>query len=188
MQMRKFFLLSVIIGALLAVTVSSFAQEQKQEEDVTEPVLVLQEAQKRKKTTVAAIAYLVDDALEVTVITRMYATKPHLYNIILVGPGLGRLSPQERQTLFPTVEDEDMEFATRDMEGGIIRFSPRVSKKKAKGTLTKEIVKFRIPTDRIKPKGRYELRIKVESLQRPGQFQNFKFDLKKLSQAISKQE
>ncbi|MFH1655550.1 MAG: hypothetical protein ABH954_02945 [Candidatus Omnitrophota bacterium] len=181
--MKKIILLA-LIASLFATPLLAFAQEEVSHEGI----LVLHKAQKRQKDYCAVIVYLIEDILEVTIIATMYATKPHVYNVTFVGPGVGRMSPQERQTLMPTVEDKELLFVTRDKEGGILRFSKRESKKKIKGTLTKELVKFKIPTDKIKEKKRYELKIKIESSQRPGQFKNFDFDLEKLHEAIAEQK
>jgi len=179
--MKKNFLLVTIVCTLLFPVIFSYAQEQ----DVIERVLVLREAQERRKTIVAVEAYLTGDILDVTIITTMHLTKPRVYNVTLVGPRLGRISPKERQTLLPTAEDKELSFPTRDMEGGIIGFTKRTKDKKPKGTLTKDLVKFRIPTDKLIPNKGYQLKIKVESMQRPGQFINFKFELKNLAQLTS---
>lgn len=180
--MRKKLILIAITGILVAISALSYGQEA----DAAGRVLLLRKAQERKKTTVAVEAYLTGDILEVTIIARMYATKPKVYNAIIAGPGLGRMSPQERNTLYPRAEDEELLFLTEDMEGRFIRFSKKTEQKKAKGTLTKELVRFKIPVDKIKPRRRYQLRIKVESMQRSGQFESFEFDLGDLWQLVSR--
>ncbi len=179
--MRRIFILLTIGGILFSGLTFSCAQE----EDAKQ-ILVLRKAQERQNTVVAVEAYLINDILEVTVIASMYATRPRIYNLILVGPRLGRLSPKEKESLYPKAEDKEMDFPTEDMQGRLIRFSKKIKEKKVKGTLTKELFKFKIPADRIIPNKRYELRIEVESMQRPGQPERFRFELKNLPELISK--
>jgi len=176
---KKLFMLA-IISILSLVSVFSYAQ------NATERKLVLRHAQERGNNTIAVEAYLINDVLEVTVYARMYATKPKIFNAILVGPKLGRLSPRSRKTLYPQAEDVEKPFSTTDVEGGIIRFSKRTQDKIAKGTLTKELINFKIPAGKIMLNRRYELRIKVESMQNPGQPQSFVFQLKDFPQFFHK--
>jgi hypothetical protein len=145
------------------------------------PALVLKEAQQRGETTAAVEVYLIEDILEVTVYATMYAARPQIYNVTLVGPGLGRLAPLERQSLRATAKDKQLIFETKDREGGFIRFTKRTKKKKMQGAITKELIKFKIPTKRVIPKKRYELRIKLESGQIPGKYYNFKFRIEDLA-------
>lgn len=197
--MKRIFLLLVVV-IFVAMVEFSFAQEQQEatmvkeqqemkddEQETDAPVLILQAAQQRKKDSVAVIANLDDDILKVIILARMYATKPNIYNVTLEGSGIGKLSPKERRTLFPTAEDEEIEFKTRKLEAGFIRLTPKEAKRKLKGTLTKEVARFKIPKDRIRPKKRYFLNVKIESLQNPGQYKKFKFELKKLAEELLKE-
>jgi hypothetical protein len=187
--MKRISSIVVIIGMLFSVN-GAVAQEQGQEaveeqvEKAAGRVLVIEEAQERNKSAVAVKVYLIDDILEATIIGLMYATKPRIYKAIVVGPKLGTLSPQERQTLYPRAEDEELFYKTKDVEAGLIRLSKREKKKKLEGTLTKELARFKIPKDKIVTKKRYQLRVQVESMQRGGQLEKYRFDLKDLPQLI----
>lgn len=177
---RSYYILLSMVGILLGIFVTSFAQE----EAVKDRLLVVREAKKYKQTSVAVEAYLTDDILEVTILARMYSTKPKVYNALIIGPALGRMSPQEKQTLHPKAEDAGDAFKTTDMEG-LIMFGKRTKEEKLKGTLTRELVKFKIPRKKIIPNKRYQLWIKIESTQNPGQPESFRFDLKDLPRLIS---
>lgn len=176
-------LLLTIIGILFLAPLFSYAQN----EDVSERNLLIRQAKEWQDTAVAVEAYLMGNILEVTIIAKMYATRPKIYNAILLGPKLGRISPKARQTLYPKAEDEELIFLTTD-EVGNIRFTKRTKEKKIKGTLTKELVQFKIPTDKIMPNKRYQLWIQVEGMQGPGRRESFKFDLKDLSKFISEKD
>ena len=173
---------AIVAALILMVALPLFAQDEAAEGRI----LVLREAKETQDTSAAVEVYLVDDILEVTVYALMYATRPKIYNVLVVGPGLGRMSPQERQTVYPKAEDRDIFFQTTDVDGGLIRFSKRTKKKKMEGTLTKELVRFRIPAEKIRPDGRYQLRLHLESMQSSGQTRRFRFDLKDLPDLILK--
>ncbi|KPK97117.1 MAG: hypothetical protein AMJ95_10740 [Omnitrophica WOR_2 bacterium SM23_72] len=152
----------------------------------SERKMILRQAQERGRSSVAVEAYLIDDILEATIYARMYATKPKIFGVVLVGPKLGRLGFLTKEVLYPKAEEEDEEmvFPTKDVEGGYIRFSKRTQDKRTKGALTREMVKFKIPVKKIMPKKRYELRIKIESMQTPGKIETFNFPLKDFAQAF----
>jgi len=179
--MKKMFVLAATMGVLLSILNFSFAQE----EEGIERILVLREAKQHKKTTVAVEAYLVGDVLEVTTMARMQmrTTKLRIYNILVVGPKLGRICPKTREILTATAEEE-APFSTTKL-GGLIRYSEKTKEKKAKGTLTKELAKFKIPADKIIPGKRYQLWVDVQSVQKKGRPVRFKFDLENLAQLIS---
>lgn len=179
--MRKFFILLVISSIGLLIANFSLAQD-KQSKDAKR-VLLLRQAQERKKTIVAVEAHLIGDVLEATISARMYAAKPKIFNAVIIGPKLGRLSPKSRKMLFATTEEEEL-FPTEDLEGGLIRFSKKKEEKIAKGTLTKELMKFKIPPDKIASGREYKLWIKIEGMQGKVPIQTFKFGLEKLSQLI----
>jgi hypothetical protein len=176
--MRRNFILLIIWGVLIFLSGFTYAEEKSNKR-----ILVIRQAKQDRKTTVAVEAYLINDILEVTVIARMYAAKPRIYNVILVGPKLGRISPKTRKTLLSTIEEE-APFPTSERRG-FISFSKKTKNKKAKGTLTKELVKFEIPTEKIIPDRRYQLWIKVESMRKGGKIQGFKFNLENFPKLIS---
>ncbi|MBU1906199.1 MAG: hypothetical protein KJ923_04285 [Candidatus Omnitrophica bacterium] len=175
-QIEKNLFLSVVISFMVCIPAFSYAQEAES----FEKQLVLQEARESRKGAVAVEVYLKEDILEVTIIGRMYAAKPKIYNALIVGPKLGRLSPGERETLYPKAEDEEAFYKTTELEGGLIRFSKKTKEKKLKGTLTKEFCRFKIPTEKIMPNKRYQLWIQLQDMQRSDQPVKFKFDLEEL--------
>ena len=178
--MKRIFSLAVTTGILFSL--SNFLYAQEQEEEAIERIFVLREAKEDRKTTVAVEAYLAEDILEVKAIVRMYAEKPRIYNMLIVGPRLGRLGCKARQTLGPTMEEE-APYPT-GKRGGFIIFAQKEDKK-AKGTLMKELFKFKIPRDKIVSGKRYQLWVAVESKTRGGGVpRKFKFDLKDLPQLI----
>jgi hypothetical protein len=170
--MRKKLFTPVTIAISFLLFTFSYAQ------DIPERKLVLRQAQESGNTTVAVEAYLAGDILEATVYARMYGAKPRIFNIILAGPKLGRLSPRSKETIYPKAEEEEeVSFPTTDLVG-TIRFSKRTQEKAASGTLTRELSKFKVPAQKILPNKRYELRILVESMQNPGKTESFFFPLK----------
>ena len=174
-MLRKLFSLAIIVSIALLYT-HVYAQD-------AERKLVLRQAQESGDTTVALEAYLVGDILEATVYARMYHTKPKIFNIILVGPKIGRLSPRSKEIVYPKAEEgEDIIFPTTDVKGGHIRFSNRTEDKAAKGILTREMARFKVPTKKIMANRGYQIRIVVESMQNPGKQENFTFVLKDFAQ------
>ena len=168
------------MGVLLSILNFSFAQEEG-----AERILMVREAKQHKKTTVAVEAYLVGDVLEVTAMARMqkHTTKLRIYNIMVVGPKLGRICPKTREILAARTEEE-APFSTIRL-GGFTGDTKKTKEKKPKGTLTKELAKFKIPADKIIPGKRYQLWVDVQSVQKKGRPMRFKFDLENLAQLIS---
>jgi len=176
---KKLMIVLVCIFALyLAVSYAGEAGKRK---------LILRQAQEVGKTSVAVEAYLAGDVLEVTAYARMYGTRPKIYNLILVGPKLGRLSAQAKRTVYPKSEETeaDLTFPTTKMDSGIISFSKKTKDKKSEGALTRELYGFKIPVDKIVPGKRYELRILIEGMQNTGQKVSFKFEFKDLAGELS---
>jgi len=177
---KKIMIMLICIFALYLA--ASYAEE------AGESKLILRQAQEVGKTSVAVVAYLTKDVLGTTVYARMYGAKPRIYNVILVGPKLGRLSAQSKETIYPKAEetDADLTFSTTKLDSGIISFSKKTKDKKSAGALTRELHKFKIPVNKILPGKRYELRILIEAMQNPGQKESFKFELKDLTAELSR--
>ncbi|MFC1621386.1 hypothetical protein ACFL2G_03680 [Candidatus Omnitrophota bacterium] len=146
----------------------SYAQEEK--------LLTLFEAKEFEKSTVAVKAYLTDNIFEATITARMYQTKPKIHNAIVVGPKLGRLSIESKEVLLATTMEEEP-YPTKRKDKGFIHFGKDKKNKKATGTLTRELLVFKIPEDKVKKDKKYKLWIQTESLQRGGKYKTFKFDL-----------
>ncbi|MFH1641024.1 MAG: hypothetical protein ABIA66_03560 [Candidatus Omnitrophota bacterium] len=166
-------IMTLTIAGILFLFSFSFAQD-----DEPKGRLILRQAEEIDKTTVAVEAYLVEDILELIIYTRMYATKPRIYNAIVVGPKLGRLSSVSRETFYPKAEEIEKPFPTTKVKGGLIFLTKKTENKIAKGTVTKELLKFRIPKEKIMSARRYELRITVESMQEPVIRKSVRFELK----------
>jgi len=171
--MKKMFALAATMGVLFSISNFSFAQKG------AERILVLREAEQRKKTTVAVEAYLISDILEVavTVRTKMRAAKLRIFKMLLVGPKLGRISPKTAETIAVTVGDE-APFPTT--------MGSKTEMKIITGTPTKELFRFEIPADKIVPGGTYQIWVDVQNRegQEKGRIQRFKFDLENLAQLI----
>ena len=178
--MKIIIALVAMVGVLFSFLDICYAQE----EEVVEPILVIREGKQSKSNIVAVETYLIDDVLEVTVEARMYAQKPKINDVILVGPRLGRIHYKTREIVYTTLEEEEPYPITK--QGGFIVFGKRTKTKKPKGTLTKELFKIKVPKEKILPGKRYQLWVEVESkTDSGGRPLRFKFDLKDLSQLIS---
>ena len=178
--MKRISLLVVIMSILFSVSNSSYGQEQ----EAPERILLLREGKQSMRNIVAVEAYLIDDTLEVLVEARMYAEKPKINDVILVGPKLGRLHYKTRETVYATAQEEEPYEITK--QDGLIALEKRKKVKEPEGTVTKELFKLKIPTDKIKQGKRYQLWVQVESKTRAGGVPlKFKFDLKDLPELIS---
>ena len=148
-------------------------------------LLLIREAEEFERSTVAVEGYLLTgNILEVKVTARMYGTKPKIYNAIVVGPGLGRLSIDAKEILLASTE-EDEPYPTSRKDRGFISFGRDGALKSASGTLTRELLLFKIPEDKIRKTGKYRLWIQIMSLQKSGKYKTFKFDLKDLYEKMS---
>ena len=184
--MKRFIIFAICL-VLLFPAVFCFAQEGEQE-DAHEGTLVIRKALQKRKNYTAITAYLIEDVLEVEVIATMRGEKPNIYDVLFIGSGVGRISPKERQTIVAKVDDKELIFNTEKKEAGFIRFTKKEREKKLKGRLTKEMVKFKLPLDKIKENKRYTIKIKIESLQRPGQFKKYEFELEDLHEAVKAEQ
>ncbi|MBU1853932.1 MAG: hypothetical protein KJ957_07810 [Candidatus Omnitrophica bacterium] len=163
----------ILSGYISPMPNFSYAQEQTETEG---PLLILREAQEKGKTTVAIEASLTENILEAKITSRMYGTKPKIYNTLIVGSKLGRLSLQAKEVLLASIEDEEP-YPTTNKNRAFISFSAKTKTKTATGTLTRELVEFKIPRDKIRQKKPYQMWAQIESLQRGGKYETFKFAL-----------
>jgi hypothetical protein len=159
---------TILLTALGAILVSAA--------DAGEKTLVIRKAQEFQKSTVAVEAYLSDNIMETKITARMYGTKPKIYNAIIVGPGLGRLSIESKEVLLASTE-EDEPYSTSRNDKGFIHFGVDGVSKTAEGTLTRELLLFKIPKEKIKKTGKYRLWVQITSMQQGGKYKTFKFDL-----------
>jgi len=157
-----------------------------QEEGHQERTLVLRQAKEFRKSTVAVEVYLIGNILEAKVTARMmHATKPRIYNAIIVGSKLGRLSSETRKTLPANLEQEEP-YPTARKDKGFIHFGKKEKTKHSKGTPTRELIEFRIPKDKIVEGKKYRLWVQIMSMQKKGgKYKTFKFDLENLPELIS---
>ena len=171
----------LICIAVFCVTAALCAQVRAGEDGIP----VLREAQEFGDNAVAVEVYLMDNILEARITARMHGTKPKVYNAIVVGSGLGRLSFESKEVLLASIADEDEEpYLTKDKSRGIISFREKEKAKFARGTLTRELVQFVIPEDRVRKGKKYRLWIQIESLQRGGKYKTYKFDLEKFAELL----
>lgn len=142
----------------------------------------MSEARQYGKASVSVEAYLKDLILEVTVSARVYADRPKIDNVIVVGPRLGRLSAKAKTSLFATEEDEEEPEVTESR--GLLGFGSRSTARKKKGVLVKERYKFKIPPKKIVSGKRYELRVKIDSPKIDSKSIRFKFELKDFARHV----
>jgi len=184
MDMRRIAVLLIVFITLYTLHITqTFAQPG------TERVFVLREAAEERQGTAAVEAYLVGDILEVKVSVRIRRARPKIYNTIVVGPKLGRISPISITQLFATTEKEEP-YPTKK-RGGLISFGDGAETKKIKGAVVRKLFKFKIPPEKIKPDGKYQIWVKLKEegskvKRREGKITLFKFDLEKLPELTRK--
>ncbi len=144
---------------------------------------LLRQAARDNDVIVAVDAHAIDNIVEAKVTVRMHKNKPKIYNALIVGPGLGRLSIETKDVLLASLEEEES-YPTLKKDKGFITFK-KAEDEKSSGTLTRELLQFRVPRDRVMRGKRYRMWIQVVSLQRGGRKETFKFDLKNFPELIS---
>jgi len=151
-----------------------------------EKILVIREAKEDRKTAVSVEAYLIGNMLEAKVSARVERAKPKLDNVIVIGPGIDRVSATKITQVFATTEEEAPYTTTK--RKGFISFAPDEKTKKIKGTVVRQLYTFKIPPEKIKPKGKYELWVKVrqDTAKKKGKLTRFKFGLDKLPELMKK--
>ena len=112
-------------------------------------------------------------------------SKPRIYNAIVVGPKIGRLSSETRTTLTASLEQEEP-YPTLSKDKGFVNFGKGEKVKEHKGTLTRELIEFRLPKDKIKKGKKYSLWVQIASMKKGDKYKTFKFDLKDLPELISR--
>lgn len=182
--MRRYFLWGSLVAALFWITPPSFSEE------ATEPketIPVVREAVKIKEDIVAVDLSLAGEVLEAQVTGFMEQERPKLSNVLLVGPGVGRLSPTTRRTVRAGLDTEPP-YPTR-RSGFLVLHQG--SEREAKGTLTREHLQFILPLQKMREtiekkggKAHYEFWVLLESATRGGKIIRFKFDLDKLPELI----
>jgi len=177
MSVKKLLILLTLIGLIVPSL--------RAEEENADKIRVIREAQEKQKNTVAVEGYLIDNVFEVSIIVRMYRTRPMIYNALVVGSGLGRLSCDSRKTLVATAEEEEP-FLTKRKDKAFISFRKSEAVKKARGTMIKELLRFDIPVDKIKEDKKYRLWVQVVSSQKGSKYKTFKFDLEDFAELLKK--
>lgn len=175
--MKDLLRMSLSILLLMGSISAGAGPARAEEKGSPQGVFVIREAKEFSKTTVGVEAYLIDNILEVKMVARMYGTKPLFYNALVVGSGLGRLSIETKDVLLQSVE-EDAAFLVTKKDRAFLDYKKRKKTKKPEGTLTRELVRFDIPHDKVRKDKTYRLWVQVESMQRGGRYKTFKFDLK----------
>jgi len=150
-----------------------------------EKVPVIREAAEKRGNSVAVEAYLIGDILEVRVSVRMPNARPKINNVIVVGPKIGRISPDEIEQVYAGLEEEAPYRTTK--RSGFISFESRTATKKLKGTVVRKLYRFKMDREKIVSDGLYQLWIKIkeEGSRRKGRITPYKFDLDKLPELLS---
>jgi len=113
--------------------------------------------------------------------------RPSIENIILIGPGIGRLIPADIKQVYASAEVEPpYETAGRK---GFISFGKNKATKKIKGGVTRKLATFVIPIEKIKKHKEYHIRVKVNSAKQvagsAGRSTSFNFDVSKIADLIA---
>jgi hypothetical protein len=174
---------AVIGGIILMVLVCSPCLLGAQEEPKKVPVI--REAEEDLNAAVAVEGYLIDGLFEVRVSVWMKGQTPKITNVLLVGPGIGRISPNVVKQLYAT-EEEEGAYETYG-RGGFLTFEERTKTKKMKGRVKRKLVKFKIPRDDLRPGKRYQLWVRVESAKKRGRNFSYKFDLENFPELVTSQ-
>lgn len=186
--MKKTYIFPIIASIAFSFPHVSYGQEQavgkQHNQEETGRVFVLREAQDFRNTGVAVEGYLRGDILEIKVEARMYAQRPKISAVKVVGPKLGSQSYQAKESILAGIEEEDP-FETTQQQGIFRIFEERKKTKKLEGTVTKELFKIKIPPDKIIEGKRYWLWIYVESKTEGGHADTFKFELKDFPEKVA---
>ena len=133
------------------------------------------------------ISLVGENLLEAKVTGFMKQTRPRLENVILTGPGIGRLAPTTRQVLRAGLE-EDPPYPTK--RSGLLVMH-QGSKQLAEGTLIRERFQYELPAEKMRQviqkkggKSRYEFVVTMTSANRGGDFKRYTFDLEELPERI----
>ena len=154
-----------------------------QTEDYSQEKLIIREGKQFKKNAVAVEGYLIGDIFEVKVEARMHAERPKIHSVFLKGAGIGRLSYTTREDVPVSIEEEDP-YEVNTKRTMLSRKKTKV--KRLKGAVTKELFKFKLPTDKFVAGKPYQLWVEIISKTRGGGApQKFKFDLEGIYQALS---
>ena len=151
----------------------------------SDKVPVIREAEEKRDSSVAVEAYLIGDILEVKVSVRMPNARPKIDNVIVVGPRIGRISPDTIEQIYAGLEEEASYRTTK--RSGFISFEDRTTTKKLKGTVVRKSYRFKMDREKIISDGLYQLWIKIkeEGLSKKGRITPYKFDLVKLPELLN---
>jgi len=174
--MRFLFSLLAALSILFSFPSLSFSQDHNQ----PEKKFIIREGKQVRDNVVAIEAYRIGDILEVKVEARMYAQRPRIKNVLIVGPRIGRVSYKRKEEIPLEFEEEDPYLITK--ERGILSLRKRSKTKQPKGTMTKELFKIDVPWDKIVEGKRYQLWVDVESKTSGQRPLKFRFDLDNLSE------
>ena len=109
---------------------------------------------------------------------------PGLVDGVIKSDSMTPISAATIGKLFADDDDEEPFVTTK--KKAFIEIGKTTKEKKLKGAVTKEIFSFKIPKGKIVPGKTYQLRIRIENSQTPGNPVNFIFKLKELSKLILK--
>ena len=148
--------------------------------------LLLRQAQEDSKGAAAVEAYLDGNVLEVKVSVRMLEGRPTVDNVTLNGPKLGSLVPADIKQVYASIEKEPP-YETIE-KGGFISFDSETKSKNLKGGVSRKLVTFVIPKEKMLDGKQYYIRVKVNSAKqssgKAGKSTDFKFYLDKLPEML----
>ena len=179
-----------VVYSLLAFALfsynSTFAQY-PDTESASGKVLVIREGKEIQKKTVVVEAYLKGDILEVEVGARILRERPKIHNLLLVGPGIGRVHYTTSEIVPPSTEEEAPYPITRS--GGLVSFGEKTEVKYPKGALSKRRFDIEVPVDKLVAGGKYELWVDLRSKTRGGsRGKKFEFLLENFYELVSSEK
>lgn len=129
------------------------------------------------------ISLVGEELLEAKVTGFMKQNRPRLENVILVGPGVGRLAPTTRQVLRAGLE-QDPPYPTK--RSGLIAMN-QGNEQLQQGTLIRELFQYQLPVEKMREqvrkkggKANYEFWVMMSSANRGGDFKRYTFELEAL--------
>jgi hypothetical protein len=170
------------LAALLFFSPLSFCAE----DDPSDRIPVIREGQQLKTTIVTVEAWLAGQILEVTVGVHRRRERMKVNDLVLTGPGLGKIRYRSRKSLPPSVEDEDEETFEVTRLDGLIKFGSRTREKVPLGRLNRVLFKLKVPVDKIVSGKKYELVVEVESEEKAKRVPKFTFELEDFAEKISR--
>ena len=177
---EKLLLCIILLAVLFGLTSLAYADRR----------LLLRSAQEDTKAMVAVEAYLEGDLIEAKVSVGMRNARPSILNVIIEGPGIGRLVPISVKEVYASLSEAEEKPYPTEKIGGMIVPGEKSKDKKLEGAVSRKSYIFKIPKDKIAAGAQYDLKVKVGTVKQvageAAQYTRFIFSLGDLSQLIAK--